>query len=157
MIVFPNIETTIVKQIGILLNIAVTPSQLVLSNARAYTGTTINRDTSVDYSYAGRNGTVHYNRLSLSVLDERPRPSWTHLIHSPTVHGMLTEFSKYVGFVLVSADFDDLDIVPDGDYYIATLKASDNSIRFKDQMTIRFKDMLPIEGNLFTSYEAGYI
>ncbi len=157
MVVFPKLEDTIMKQIGLLLGITIVPAQLVLSNARTYSGTTIDRDTSIDYTYNERSGTVHYNRLNLSVLSNRPRPSWVHLVPMGNVHSMLSELSKYVGFVLLQSDFEDLPVTLEGDRYTAKLKATVDSPRFIGEMDIVFKDMPEIDGNLLISSNMGYL
>lgn len=157
MVVFPKLEDTIIKQIGILLEMTVVPDQMVLSNARVYGGTTIDRNSSIDYVYNELSGTAHYNRLDLNVLGEMPRPSWVHLVPRGNVHSMLSELSKYVGFVLLQSDFEDLTITLEDGMYTAILKATVDSPRFIGEMSISFKDMPVIEDNLFISHTGGYI
>ncbi len=157
MVVFPKIEDTVMKQIGILLGMTIVPAQMVLSNARVYSGTTIDRDTSIDYTYNELSGTVHYNRLNLNVLGDMPRPSWVHLVPRSNVHSMLSELSKYVGFILVQSDFEDLPVTLEGDRYTAKLKAAVDSPRFIGEMDIVFKDMPEIDGTLFISSNMGYL
>lgn len=157
MVVFPKLEDTIMKQIGILLGTTIVPTQMVLTNARVYSGTTIVRDTSIDYTYNGLSGTVHYNRLNLSTLGDMPRPSWVHLVPSDNVHSMLSELSKYVGFVLLQSDFEDLPVTLDDGRYTAKLKATVDSPRFVGEMDIVFKDMPEIDGNLFIGSNMGYL
>lgn len=157
MVVFPKLEDTIMKHIGVLLGITIVPAQMVLSNARVYSGTTIDRNSSIDYVYNELSGTVHYNRLDLSVLGNMPRPSWVHLVPRGNVHSMLSELSKYMGFVLLQSDFEDSVITLDGDRYTATLKATVDSPRFIGEMDVVFKDIPGIEGSLFISHTGGYI
>lgn len=161
MAVLINAPVVLYQQISQHYGKTVNATNATLTNARVAIPEVTNRNTTVDLTLldTGEVRVYHYNRLALDSLDfvgESETP--LYLIHHDTVHEMFEELYKWTGFHFTEDDVFNHPVIDNGDgTYSMKIECKDGSLLWTGEVTLHFRDMPGIDGNLFISHNGGYI